>query len=114
MSLSPNDYRLLRERRKLISRWPMIGGGSLFFLLLLYAWLAFSSPLLVNPLHVYNALLNNELAPDLLEMLALMAPVWLMLVIVILGVMLALGFVIMRREKRLLDIIDRLISGTQP
>ena len=111
MSLSPEDYQLLRERRKLSGRWPVIGGGSLFFLLLLYAWMALASPMLVNPAYVYNALMNNELTPDVLNLLALMAPIFFMLIFVILGVVISLGFVIMRREKRLLDIIDRLVSG---
>jgi len=111
MSLSPQDYQLLRERRKLSNRWPLIGGGSLFFLLIVYAWMAMVYPVIANPAYVYNALTNNQLAPDTIRMLAMLAPVLYTLIFIILGVMLSLGFAIMRREKRLLDMIDRLVSG---
>ena len=111
MSLSPEDYQLLRERRKQSSRWPLVGGGSLFFLLVLYAWVSLVNPEIANPVYVYNAWVNNQLELDTIRMLTLMAPVLLILIFILIGVVLSLGFAIMRREKRLLDMIDRLISG---
>lgn len=111
MSLSPEDYQLLRERRKQSSGWPLIGGGSLFFLLVLYAWVSQAYPDIANPAYVYNALVDNQLELDTIRLLTLMAPVLVTLIFVMVGVVLSLGFAIMRREKRLLDIIDRLISG---
>lgn len=111
MSLSSEDYQLLRERRKQSSRWPLIGGGSLFFLLVLYAWASLAYPEMANPAHVYNALVNNQLELGTIRMLTLMAPVLFTLMFILIGVVLSLGFAIMRREKRLLDIIEKLISG---
>ena len=105
--MSPDDYEFLRRERRLVSSWPVVGGGALFVLLVLYAWLAMDQPALVNPVYVYNALMNNSLSHDVLMMLAMLAPIMIMMLFVIVGIMLGYGFAFMRKEKRLLDIIDR-------
>ena len=111
--LKPEDYQFLRERRKLCRRWPLVGGGTMLFLLLAYALLAMNFPVIANPAFVYNALSRNELGIDVIQMLAMMAPVLFIALFIVLGVILSLGFAVMRKEKRLLDIIDRL-TGNRP
>lgn len=109
--LSPEDYQFLRDRRRLTKSWPLIGGSSMILLLVVYAWLAMQHPALANPVWVYNGLLKNEIGQDVLRMLAMFAPVLMTMLFVIMGIFLSFGFSIMRREKRLLNMIDRLIGG---
>ena len=109
--MTPEDYEFIRKERRLVSSWPVVGGGALFVLLVMYAWLAMDQPALVNPVYVYNALMNNTLPHDILLMLAMMAPIMIMLLFATVGIMLGYVFAFMRKEKRLLDIIDRRMSG---
>lgn len=111
MSLSPDDYEFIRKERRLVSSWPVVGGGALFVLLVTYAWLAIDQPALANPMYVYNALINNTLSNDIVVMLAMLAPVMIMMLFATVGIMLGYVFAFMRKEKRLLDIIDRRING---
>lgn len=113
MSLTEQDYRYVRQRRKLNSSWPLAGGVSLFVLLVTYAWLSMSYPQIANPVFVYNALHNNQMAFDTIQSLAMLAPVFLSMIFILTGAMLGFGFAIMRQEKRLIDIIDRLVSGSE-
>jgi protein-S-isoprenylcysteine O-methyltransferase Ste14 len=109
--LKPDDYQFLRDRRRLIKNWPLVGGSSMLLLLATYAWLAMQHPALANPVWVYNGLMSNEIGHDVLVMLAMLTPILLTMIFVILGLVLTLGFSIMRREKRLLDMVDHLIGG---
>ena len=111
MSLSPEDYQFLREQRRLVSSWPVVGGGALFVLLVVYAWLSFAYPQLANPAYVYQQLRDNTLSQDVIIMLAMLAPVLLTLVFALVGIMLGYIFAFMRKQKRLLDIIDRRMNG---
>ena len=107
MSLSPDDYQFIRKERRLVSSWPVVGGGALFALLVMYAWLAIDQPQLANPVYVYNGLINNSLSSDIISMLVMMAPILMMMLFATVGIMLGYVFAFMRKEKRLLDIIDR-------
>ena len=107
MSLKPEDYEFIRKERRLVSSWPLVGGGALFALLVIYAWIAIDQPQLVNPVYVYNGLANNALSSDISYMLAMLAPVLMMMLFATVGIMLGYVFAFMRKEKRLLDIIDR-------
>ena len=111
MSLKPADYEFIRKERRLVSSWPVVGGGALFVLLVLYAWMAIEQPELANPAYVYNGLTNDTLTSDIIYMLAMLAPVLMMLLFATVGIMLGYVFAFMRKEKRLLDIIDRRING---
>lgn len=110
MSLSPEDYQFIRERRRFVSSWPLIGGGALFVLLVIYAWLAIAYPHLANPAFVYQSLKNNTLPLELESAMILLAPVLMMLLFITIGVMLSFVFSFMRNEKRLLDMLDRRID----
>ena len=107
MSLTPEDYQFIREQRRLVSSWPVVGGGALFVLLVLYAWLSISYPQLANPAFVIQQIRDNNLSHDVVLMLAMLAPIFLSMLFVIVGIMLGYVFAFMRKEKRLLDIIDR-------
>jgi phosphotransferase system glucose/maltose/N-acetylglucosamine-specific IIC component len=77
----------------------------------LYAWLSFSFPQLANPAYVYQQIRDNNLTQDVLTMLAMLAPIFLMMIFAIIGIMLGYIFAFMRTQKRLLDIIDRRMNG---
>lgn len=106
MSLAPEDYEFIRKERRLVSSWPLVGGGALFLLLVIYAWLSYAYPYLANPAFVYSQLNANQLSLDVLRMLALMAPVLLTLLFATIGIILGYIFAFMRKEKKLLNIID--------
>lgn len=107
MSLKPEDYEFIRKERRLVSSWPLVGGGALFALLVIYAWIAIDQPHFANPVYVYNGLQNDTLTSDIIYMLAMLAPVLMMMMFATVGIMLGYAFAFMRKEKRLLDIIDR-------
>ncbi len=107
MSLKPDDYEFIRKERRLVSSWPLVGGGALFLLLVFYAWLSFAYPQLANPAYVYSHLRDNKLSQDIIVMLAFMAPVLLTMLFATVGIMIGYVFAFMRKEKRLLDILDR-------
>lgn len=107
MSLSPDDYEFIRRERRLVSSWPVVGGGALFVLLVLYAWLSISYPHLANPAYVFQQLKDNALPYDVMLLLSAMAPVFLVMLFSTVGIMLGYGFAFMRKEKRLLDILDK-------
>jgi len=111
LSLSPEDYEFIRKERRLVSSWPVVGGGALFMLLVLYAWLAIDQPQLANPAYVINSLKNDTLSSEIVYMLAMIAPVLMMMLFATVGIMLGYVFAFMRKEKRLLDIIDRRIDS---
>lgn len=107
MNLQSEDYEFIRKERRLASSWPVVGGGALFVLLVLYAWLSFTYPQIANPAYVYRQLKDNSLSQDVIVMLAFMAPVLLTALFATTGIMLGYVFSFMRKQKRLLDIIDR-------
>jgi hypothetical protein len=108
--MSPDDYDFIRKERRLVSSWPLVGGGALFALLVIYAWIAIDQPQLANPIYVYNGLLNDTLTSDIVYVLAMLAPVLMMMLFATVGIMLGYTFAFMRKEKRLLDIIDRRLN----
>ena len=109
--LSRQEYAFLRRRRRQLSAWPLLGGGALFVLLVLYAWLTTAYPQLANPVYVYRALASNALAAEVLSTLALLAPVLVTVLFAAVGGAISAVFSFMRREKRLLDIVDKLVGG---
>lgn len=109
MSLQREDYEFIRKERRLVSSWPLVGGGALFALLVCYAWLSFAYPQIANPAYVYKQLKDNNLSSDVIVTLAFMAPVLLTVIFAAVGIMLGYVFSFIRKEKRLLDIIDRKI-----
>ena len=110
MSLQPEDYDFIRRERRLVSSWPLVGGGALFVLLVFYAWLSFAYPQIANPAYVYKQIKDNNLPQDVIAVLAFMAPLLLTTIFAIVGIMLGYVFSFMRKEKQLLDIIDRKIN----
>ncbi len=106
MTLQPEDREFIRRERRLVSSWPVVGGGALFVLLVLYAWLSFAYPHIANPAYVYKQLKDNNLPRDVIIMLVFMAPVLLTILFATIGIMLGYVFSFMRKQKRLLNIID--------
>ena len=111
MSLKPEDYDFIRKERRLVSSWPLVGGGAMFVLLVLYAWMAIEQPQLANPAYVFNGLTKDTLTSDVVYVLAMLAPVLMMMLFATVGIVLGYVFAVMRKEKRLLDIIDRRMNG---
>jgi len=111
LSLKPEDYDFIRKERRLVSSWPVVGGGAMFVLLVLYAWMAIEQPELANPAYVFDGIKNDTLTSDILYMLAMLAPVLMMMLFATVGIMLGYVFAFMRKEKRLLDIIDRRMNN---
>ena len=109
--LPTEDSEYIRRRRRQLAAWPVAGGGALFVLLVLYAWVSIMHPQYANPMYVYQALAAGELNAEAMAALALLAPILLTVLFAAAGFMLTAVFSFMRREKRLLDIIDRAVNN---
>ena len=97
------------ERRTRLARlWPVAGLLLLAAVFLLAAWLWISSPLLVNPWAVFEALAADSMPKGTVSAMAAMLPVAMLACLVILVAFVLLFFVAFSNEKRHIGIIRRL------
>jgi len=108
--MDKKDRGFVEQRRVFIRTWPVLGGGLLVILLAIYAWLSVTQPALTNPVYTVNALSRGTLSPDMLKMLAVAAPICFVLIFAVIGIFLIIGFGLLKKEKHLIDIIDKLNS----
>lgn len=108
--LSELDRAFLRKRAALVRAWPVAGGIMLAALILLTAWLLWSSPFLVNPYAMMDRLRERSIEPDMLQLMAGLLPVAVLCILVLVGALLAFSFAAFSNEKRHLRIIDTLLT----
>lgn len=107
ISLSAKDLAFIERRKRLARYWPWTGVTVLLGLLGYVVWLWFSSPLLINPWAVFDALEKNTLAQSTLVVMAAMLPILMLSLVVFMVVIVALLFQVMAREKRLIRLIEK-------
>lgn len=90
--------------------WPWVASLSLLGLVALAVWLWFQNPYLINPMAVAQALEAQTMPAGTQALLAMFAPVLLLLVLLVSVVLMLLGFAIMKREADYLALIDALLA----
>jgi ABC-type transport system involved in multi-copper enzyme maturation permease subunit len=101
----------LEKRRKLITAWSVAGPLSLLSLAALFAWLYLRNPLLVNPVEVADRLESGAIDEPTLAIMSLLLPVTISLCFLVLIVMILFVYAAISREKKYLQVIDRLAGG---
>lgn len=108
MTLTPKELAFIERRRKLLNAWPWAGGGALALLAGLVIWLWIEVPLMINPWAAMEAVSGGSLEESTLVVMALMLPILVLAVLGVLGVVVALMFVTLSQERRLIGMLDRL------
>jgi len=104
--LTDSDRRMIHRRRRSLRslptvRWlfPLIWLGAC-----LWTWLRF--PLLSNPWALQGHLARRDLSRAGVETLAAMAPVLVLLLQILVIAFIWMGFQMLRRERRLIELLD--------
>jgi hypothetical protein len=108
--LNELDRAFLRKRAALVRAWPIAGGIMLAALILLTAWLLWSSPFLVNPYAMMERIREGSIEPGTLQLLAGLLPVAVLCILALVAAMVAFSFAAFSNEKRHLRIIDTLLA----
>ena len=111
MPLNEEERRFVRRRRKWVHSWPVAGSLLLVLFLCFCAWLFWKQPLLINPYAVLSQLDAGSIPLHMLWLMAALMPVAMLMCLVLVVVMILFGFASFSREKRLLDIIERVSDG---
>lgn len=108
MNLTEKERIFVDNRRKLTASWPYIGSLLLAAVVLLAGWLFWSSPLLINPLYVFNRLEAEAIETPTLLLMAGILPIVMLMCIFILVSVLLISFSAFSNERKLIDIVTRL------
>lgn len=106
--LSETEAKLIERRSRLIRIWPYAGTASLAGVVIMAGYLIVANPLLINPFYVIAQIEADSIPQSTLLLLAVIAPLAVLLSLLILVVMIAYVFAAMGNEKRLIAIVDRL------
>ncbi len=106
--IDPKDIRFLEKRRKLVGWWNVVGSVMFTVLAAFIAWMFWSQPRLINPLHVVGELEGGGISQTMLELMAVMLPIAVLALLLVMAVMIAFTFAMIGNERRYLRVIDRL------
>lgn len=110
--LNKEDQVYIAKRRKLSTFWLIAGWLMLLLLIGLSAWLFIKTPHLINPWFVFEAFRANQVDVEIMEISTLILPIVTLILLLVVGCMIALGFVVFHNEQRYLAIIDKLNDET--
>jgi hypothetical protein len=112
--LSEKDLKFLQMRRRFLKSSTMV--GLLFFLLLavLFLWLFFKVPNMINPIQVERQITSNALSVSALKIMAVLLPLMVLLGFFMAASIILFGFWAFANERQYLKIIDSLLTGPQP
>ncbi|MBN1223193.1 MAG: hypothetical protein JXB23_08075 [Candidatus Aminicenantes bacterium] len=99
----------LKKRRRLAIFWPVVATLLLMGILAFLVWMFVKNPLLVNPFEVASRIDAGTIENSTLILMAGMLPIMFLACILILVVVVLFGFSMFSKEKKYLDIIDRLL-----
>ncbi len=106
--IAEKDVVFIEKRRRLVGWWNLVGAAMFAVLVIFVAWIFWSQPRLINPLHVVGELESGGIPQATLEIMAAMLPMVVFTIFFVLAVMIGFAFVIIGNERRYLKIIDRL------
>ena len=108
MSLDGADLAFVKRRSALVRRWPVVAWAMLAGIVVVFGFLLYSSPLLVNPWEVASRIKAETLATPTLTLMAALLPIVFLSCFVLLVALILFQFAAMANERRLLGIIASL------
>jgi len=109
-SLGQAQQDFLRQRRLMRRNWPVIAPLLVGALLIFMGVLLLTAPLLLNPFAVLTQLREGTLNLATLQTMAMMLPLVLLLFCLALLALIGLAHAGFRRERRYLELTDRLLQ----
>ena len=109
-ALARREREWLASRRRLVRRWPLVGGACALGLIALIAALWWRTPLLLDPWMLAGRLRDGSVDQATLMLLAALLPVVMLVLFGVMFVLLLLLGVGMASERRLLDTVARLAA----
>lgn len=111
MPLEGADLAFCKRRSALVRRWPFAAWAMLAVIVVVFGFLFYSTPLLVNPWEVASAIKAETIAVPTLTLMAALLPIVLLSCFVLLVALVLFQFAAMANERRLLRIISSLENG---
>ena len=108
MNIDGQFDTFIDKRKKLISAWSIAGPLALLGLAVLFVWLYLQTPLLINPFEVAVQLESGAIDQPTLAMMSLLLPVTISLGFLVMVAMILFIYAMISREKKYLQLIDRL------
>ncbi len=106
--ITEKDVAFVEKRRNLVRWWNLVGSITFAGLVAFVAWMFWSQPRLINPLHVVGELEGGGISQATLEIMAALLPMVVLAIFFVLAVMIGFTFAMIGNERRYLKIIDRL------
>jgi hypothetical protein len=107
--LAESESRFVEGRRRLVTRWKVVGWSLMAAIAAVLGFLFLTSPLLVSPFETLARVGTGSLPTPTLELMAAMLPVVFLGCIILLVVLIIFQFAAMSNERRLIGIIDGLV-----
>jgi len=112
--ITEKDVAFVEKRRTLVRWWNPVGSATFAGLVIFVAWMFWSQPRLINPLHVVGELESGGIPQATLEIMAALLPMVVFTIFFVLAVMIGFAFVMIGNERRYLKIVDRLQAKKEP
>jgi len=106
--ITEKDVQFIEKRRRLIRWWNLVGTMTFAGLVAFVAWMFWSLPRLINPLHVVGELQAGAIPGSTLEIMAALLPMVVLAIFFVLAVMIGFAFAAIGNERRYLKMIDQL------
>lgn len=106
--ITEKDLQFIEKRYKLVGWWNLIGSLTFAGLVSFVAWMFWSQPRLINPLHVVGELEAGRISQSTLEIMAAILPMVVLAIFLVLAMMIAFTFAMIGNERRYLRIIGQL------
>ena len=107
MSKANEMRQIISRRRRLIRIWPAVALALAAITIGFYAWAFFQRPILVNPLHVLELMQSGSLDSTTQALLAVTAPMLLLVVGLLILLLLAFVTAGLISEGRLMRILEK-------
>jgi ABC-type sulfate transport system permease component len=113
VKLTGEQWRFVTERRRLVRHWPKAAWFLVLIILALLVYLLVWNPLLINPFEVMRSLEEGSLPAATLALLAVFGSIAFVTCCLLILVMVWFLSVAISTERRLIDIIDQLLTEGQ-
>jgi len=111
---SEKDLKFLQMRRRFLKSSKLIGLLSSLVLTVLFLWLFFKVPNMINPIQVERQITSNALSASALKIMAVLLPLMVLVAFFMAASIILFGFWAFANERQYLKIIDLLLTGQQP